>query len=65
MQFWNNKKGCGCLGFPGSGIWLFFTLIWFFTEPDAIPVGKWEFVWLFSDRHPDGVASIKRNAVLG
>jgi|TARA_B110000263_G_C15239619_1_gene478757 hypothetical protein len=47
MQFWNNKKGCGCLGFSGSGIWLFFTLMWFFTESDAIPVGKWEFVWRF------------------
>jgi hypothetical protein len=21
--------------------------MWFFTEPDAIPIGKWEFVWRF------------------
>ena len=40
------KFGC-CLGFPGSGLWLFFTLMWFFTEDGAIPVGKWEFVWRF------------------
>jgi len=32
---------------PGLGLWLFFTLMWFFTEPDAIPIGKWEFVCRF------------------
>jgi hypothetical protein len=21
--------------------------MWFFTEPDAIAIGKWEFVWRF------------------
>ncbi len=46
-SFSDKKSGCSCLGFPGSGIWLFFTLMWFFTEPDALPVGKWEFVWRF------------------
>jgi hypothetical protein len=40
MGFIKNKFGC-CLGFPGSGLWLFF------TEDDAIPVAKWEFVWRF------------------
>jgi hypothetical protein len=35
------------LGLPGSTVWLFFTLMWFFTEADAIPVGKWEFFWRF------------------
>tara|TARA_B100001146_G_C16191779_1_gene439468 strand:+ start:1150 stop:1320 length:171 start_codon:yes stop_codon:yes gene_type:complete len=47
MSFVKKKPGCSCLGFPGSGVWLFFTLMWFFTEPDAIPIGKWEFVWRF------------------
>ncbi|MDA1129715.1 MAG: hypothetical protein O2913_13625 [Chloroflexi bacterium] len=40
------RKG-GCLGLPGSTLWLFFTMMWFFTEPGAIPVGKWEFLWRF------------------
>ena len=46
MGFVKKKFGC-CLEFPGSGLWLFFTLMWFFTEDDAIPLGKWEFVWRF------------------
>ena len=41
------KPGCGCLSIPGSTIWLFFTLMYFFTDSDAIPVGKWEFLWRF------------------
>jgi hypothetical protein len=41
------RDGCGCLGIPTSSIWLFFTLMYFFTEPGAFPLGKWEFVWRF------------------
>ena len=41
------RPGCGCLSMPGSTVWLFFTLMYFFTEADAIPAGKWEFVWRF------------------
>ena len=41
------KKGCGCLQIPTSLIWLLFTLMYFFTEPDAQPLGKWEFLWRF------------------
>jgi len=49
MEFLEREKGysCGCFGIPGSTLWLFFTLMWFFTEDGAIPVGKWEFVWRF------------------
>ena len=43
----SQKRGPGCFGIPLSGIWLFFTLMYFFTEADALPVGKWEFVWRF------------------
>jgi len=35
------------LSIPGSTVWLFFTLMYFFTETDAIPTGKWEFLWRF------------------
>jgi hypothetical protein len=41
------RDGCGCLGIPTSSLWLFFTLMYFFTESGALPVGKWEFVWRF------------------
>lgn len=41
------RRRSGCFGIPVSGIWLFFTLMYFFTESDALPVGKWEFVWRF------------------
>lgn len=41
------KKGCGCLEIPTSLVWLLFTLMYFFTESDALPVGKWEFLWRF------------------
>ena len=41
------KKGCGCLEIPTSLIWLLFTLMYFFTEADALPIGKWEFLWRF------------------
>jgi len=47
MGVFRKDKGCSCLGIPTSGIWLFFTLMWFFTEEGAIPIGKWEFVWRF------------------
>ena len=40
-------RGSGCLGIPTSAIWLFFTLMYFFTESDALPVGKLEFLWRF------------------
>ena len=39
------RPGCGCLSMPGSTVWLFFTLMYFFTEADALPAGKWESVW--------------------
>ena len=32
---------------PVFYIWLLFTLMYFFTEDGAFPVGKWEFVWRF------------------
>ena len=35
------------MSIPGSTVWLFFTLMYFFTETDAIPTGKWEFLWRF------------------
>ena len=41
------RIGCGCLSIPGSSLWLFFTLMYFFTEQEAIPTGKWEFLWRF------------------
>ncbi len=41
------RRSSGCLGIPTSAIWLLFTLMYFFTEADALPVGKWEFVWRF------------------
>ena len=41
------RRNSGCFGVPVSGIWLFFTLMYFFTEADALPIGKWEFVWRF------------------
>ena len=41
------RRDSGCLGIPTSAIWLLFTLMYFFTEADALPVGKWEFVWRF------------------
>ena len=47
MRNIRGKFGCGCLGLPGSTLWLFFTLMWFFTEADAFPVGKGEFLWRF------------------
>ena len=47
MGVFRKDKGCSCLGIPTSGIWLFFTLMWLFTEEGAIPIGKWEFVWRF------------------
>ena len=48
--FWRGPSrpgGCSCLGLPGSSLWLFFTLMYFFTEDNALPVGKGEFVWRF------------------
>ena len=63
-RFISPRRGCGCLGIPGSTPWLFFTLMYFFTTESAIPTGKWEFVWRFfagsislavagiSQRHP-------------
>jgi RsiW-degrading membrane proteinase PrsW (M82 family) len=30
-----------------NGLAVFFTLMYFFTESDAIPAGKWELVWRF------------------
>ncbi len=50
--FWRRQgqspiRGCGCFGIPTSSVWLFFTLMYLFTEDDAIPTGKWEFVWRF------------------
>ena len=47
MRFVRRRSGCGCLGLPGSTLWLFFTLMWFFTEAEALPVGKGEFLWRF------------------
>ena len=47
MRFMRGKFGCGCLGLPRSTLWLFFTLMWFFTEAEALPVGKAEFIWRF------------------
>ncbi len=41
------RRSSSCLGIPTSAIWLFFTLMYFFTEADALPVGRWEFVWRF------------------
>lgn len=41
------RRNSGCLGIPFSGIWLLFTLMYFFTEEGAFPTGKWEFVWRF------------------
>ena len=41
------RRGPGCLGIPFSGFWLFFTMMYFFTEQDVLPTGKWEFVWRF------------------
>ncbi len=41
------KPGCGCFSIPGSSIWLFFTLMYFFTTEGASPAGKGEFVWRF------------------
>ena len=43
----SSRWGCGCLGIPGSSLWLFFTLMYFFTTESAIPTGKWGFVWRF------------------
>ena len=43
----SSRPGCGCLSIPGSSLWLFFTLMDFFTTESAIPTGKWEFVWRF------------------
>jgi hypothetical protein len=43
MRFFPKPKGrdgCGCLGFPTSSLWLFFTLMYFFTEPGTFPLGK-------------------------
>ena len=42
-----SKRGSGCLGIPASGIWLFFTLMYFFTEEGVFPLGKLEFFWRF------------------
>ena len=47
LRFFRRRQGCGCLSIPGSTLWLFFTLMYFFTEQEAIPAGKWEFVWRF------------------
>ena len=47
MRSFSRRPGCGCLSIPGSSLWLFFTLMYFFTEESAIPLGKWEFVWRF------------------
>ena len=47
---WRNassRQGCGCLSIPGSTLWLFFTLMYFFTTEEAFPSGKWEFLWRF------------------
>ena len=41
------RRGSGCLSIPTSAIWLLFTLMYFFTEDDALPVGKLEFFWRF------------------
>lgn len=41
------RRGPGCLGIPFSAIWMFFTLMYFFTESEALPVGKLEFFWRF------------------
>ena len=43
----SGKRATGCFGIPFSAIWLFFTLMYFFTESGALPAGKWEFVWRF------------------
>ena len=43
----SSRRGCGCIGIPGSSLWLFFTLMYFFTTESAISTGKWEFVWRF------------------
>ena len=42
-----SRLGCGCFGIPSSSVWLFFTLMYFFTDDGAIPAAKWEFVWRF------------------
>ena len=40
--------GCsGLLGFLFSLVWLFFTLMYFLTEPGVIPMEKLEFTWRF------------------
>ena len=41
------RRDSGCFGIATSAIWLLFTLMYFFTEADALPIGKWEFVWRF------------------
>lgn len=41
------RRNSGCFGIPFSAIWLFFTLMYFFTNEGAFPIGKWEFVWRF------------------
>ncbi len=41
------RRRSGCFGIPVSGIWLFFTLMYFFTEEAALPTGKLEFFWRF------------------
>ena len=43
----SSRRGAGCFGIPLSGIWLFFTLMYFFTEEGAFPIGKLEFFWRF------------------
>ena len=41
------KQGCSGCGSAFSTLWLFFTLMYFFTSADAFPIGKWEFLWRF------------------
>ena len=41
------RHNSGCFGIPVSGIWLLFTLMYFFTEDVAFPIGKLEFFWRF------------------
>ena len=43
----SSRRGCGCFSIPSSSLWLFFTLMYFFTTSGAVPAGKWEFVWRF------------------
>ena len=43
----HTRKVSAGAGGGGFGLWAFFSFMYFLTEPNVLPLGKWEYVWRF------------------